>query len=188
MAKLTHRFENVNGSVSVEELEIISVSKKKYDEVLLCIKSNMNIPFATIKLYNSNLAIDAAACFESAEALGKEIERRWQLQDEQLQQLQQIEQLQSELAEAQKCYTTERAENNALEMKVDSLESKFVEAKKQIQLMHDNGLGESWVEKLGLEKCKAELEETKFALDVERNDNDRLREALNKRKLKGAQT
>ena len=82
MAKLTHRFENVNGSVSVEELEIISVSKKKYDEVLLCIKSNMNIPFATIKLYNSNLAIDAAACFESAEALGKEIERRWQLQDE----------------------------------------------------------------------------------------------------------
>ena len=44
-------------------------------------------------------------------------------------------QLQSELAEAQKCYTTERAENNALEMKVDSLESKFVEAKKRIMFL-----------------------------------------------------
>jgi len=36
--------------------------------------------------------------------------------------------------------------------------------------------------------CQDELIETKFALDVERNDNDRLRAALNKRKLKGAQT
>ena len=38
------------------------------------------------------------------------------------------------------------------------------------------------------ERLQDELIETKFALDVERNDNDRLRAALNKRKLKGAQT
>ena len=38
--KLKHRFTNVNGSVSLNELEIVSVSNKKYFTVQLCIKSN----------------------------------------------------------------------------------------------------------------------------------------------------
>ncbi len=79
--ELKHRFEGVTGSISIDELEIISVSKKKYAEVYLCIKSNMNLPFAKIKLYNTDRFIDAESCFESAKALGKEIERHWQRPD-----------------------------------------------------------------------------------------------------------
>ena len=44
---------------------------------------------------------------------------------------------------------------------IEQLQAELTEAKKQIQLMHDNGLGESWVERFGLEKCKAELTEAK---------------------------
>ncbi len=80
--ELKHKFENVSGNISMDELEIVSVSKDKYATVDLCIKSNMNIPFAMIKLYSRDRYVDAEACFESAKALGKEIERRWQLQAE----------------------------------------------------------------------------------------------------------
>lgn len=75
--KLIHRFKDVTGSVTPQELEIVSVSKKKYRSVVLCIKGNMNIPFAEIKLYSGNLAIAADPCFESAACFGKEIEARY---------------------------------------------------------------------------------------------------------------
>jgi len=80
--EIKHEFENVTGDISLEELEIISVPRSKHATVDLCIRSNMNIPFARIKLYSGNLFIDAATCFGSAKALGKEIEMRWQLKAE----------------------------------------------------------------------------------------------------------
>lgn len=80
--EIKHRFENVEGNITLDELEIISVSSKKNVKVDLCIKSNMNIPIARIKLYSRDRFVDAKVCFESAEAIGKEIERRWKLKDE----------------------------------------------------------------------------------------------------------
>ncbi|KKM82685.1 hypothetical protein LCGC14_1317020 [marine sediment metagenome] len=80
--EIKHRFENVTGNINLDELEIISVASKKNATVSLCIKANMNIPFAKIKLYSRDKFVDAEACFESAEVIGKEIERRWQLQAE----------------------------------------------------------------------------------------------------------
>ncbi|MFY9141500.1 hypothetical protein [Sulfuricurvum sp.] len=69
----------------VEELELLCVSKKRYGSVELCFRGGgWNIPFAKIKLYDSNLAIDADATFESALFLGDEICRRWNLQNEKI--------------------------------------------------------------------------------------------------------
>jgi len=75
--ELVHRFKFVEGSCSIDEIEMISVAGKKHATVDLCIKSNMHVPFASIKLYSRHRFIDAAACFESATALGKEIARRF---------------------------------------------------------------------------------------------------------------
>jgi hypothetical protein len=77
--ELIHKFENVTGTTSLEELKIITVSSKKNATVSLCIKLNMHIPFARIKLYSRDKFKDAEACFESAKILGEEIERRWNL-------------------------------------------------------------------------------------------------------------
>jgi len=63
---------------TVEDLELLCISNKSYGCVELCFKGGgWNIPFAKIKLYDSSLAIDADAVFESAEFLGEEICRRW---------------------------------------------------------------------------------------------------------------
>ena len=75
--ELKHKFKNVIGSISVDELKIVSVSSQKHATVKLCIKSNMHIPFAQIRLYDTNLLQDAEATFESAKILGEEIEKRW---------------------------------------------------------------------------------------------------------------
>ena len=78
--EIEHRFNNVSGSVSIDELKIVSVSKPKYASVELCIKADCNIPFAKIKLYSRDRYIDAEYCFKSAVSLGKEIESRYNSQ------------------------------------------------------------------------------------------------------------
>ena len=80
--ELKHKFAFVEGSVNLNELEIVSVASKKNAVVGLCIRANFLIPIADIKLYSRDRFVDAEYCFESARALGKEIERRWQLQSE----------------------------------------------------------------------------------------------------------
>jgi len=80
--ELVHRFDYVNGSMNIEDIEIISVCSRKRASVDLCIKANFNIAFAHIRLYSRDRYADAVACFDSAELLGKEIERRWRLQAE----------------------------------------------------------------------------------------------------------
>ncbi len=79
--ELKHKFENVSGSVSIDKLKIVSVSKPKYASVDLCIKAGCNIPFAEIRLYSRDRFVDAEYCFESAKALGKEIEDRYNSHD-----------------------------------------------------------------------------------------------------------
>lgn len=65
--------ENIDGETSLDKLKIVSVAKKRDAEVLLCIKSNMNIPFASIRLFDTDRFVDAKKSFEAAEALGNEI-------------------------------------------------------------------------------------------------------------------
>lgn len=75
--KINHKIKFVNGPFETEDGKIVSVGSKKYGEVQLCFKANMNVPFASIKLYTRDLAVDADAVFKDAENLGEEISRRW---------------------------------------------------------------------------------------------------------------
>jgi hypothetical protein len=63
----------VDGEIPLDELEIVCVPMEKYAEVQLCIKSNMNIPFAKIKLFDTDRWVDAEKSFEAATALGNKI-------------------------------------------------------------------------------------------------------------------
>jgi hypothetical protein len=65
--------EIIEGETPLEDLKLVCVADKKYKRVSLCIKSNMNITFAVIKLYYSDKFVDAEKSFEAAEALGNEI-------------------------------------------------------------------------------------------------------------------
>lgn len=76
------RFEYVSGTFDMDKDNLVCVSKDKYKDVYLCFKSNMNVDFAEIKLYDSNLFRDKESTFESAVKLGEEIARRWNLQSE----------------------------------------------------------------------------------------------------------
>lgn len=67
----------VTGEIPLDELEIVCVPSKKHAEVQLCIKSNMNIPFAEIKLFDTDRWADAEKTFEAATALGTEICRKF---------------------------------------------------------------------------------------------------------------
>lgn len=78
--QLTLRIDGIttDGTDKVEELELLCISKERYGSVELCFRGGgWNIPFAKIKLYDLNRAIDADATFESAKFLGEEICRRW---------------------------------------------------------------------------------------------------------------
>ncbi|MEK6884959.1 MAG: hypothetical protein AABY22_35335 [Nanoarchaeota archaeon] len=67
----------VSGSFNTETVKMVCVSSHKYGEVELCIKSNMSIPVAKLKLYDTDRAVDADATFEDAKNFGNEIARRW---------------------------------------------------------------------------------------------------------------
>ena len=82
MRVIKHKFLNVTGDIDLDEVEIISVPRKKHARVDLCFKANMHIPFARIILHSKDRFVDAEASFESAVMLGDEIERRWKLQAE----------------------------------------------------------------------------------------------------------
>jgi hypothetical protein len=75
--KIKHRFRFVDGDMDTETDELLCVGKRKYGEVHLCVKSNMHIPIAQIRLHSEDRAVEAAAVFEDAEKLGDEIARRW---------------------------------------------------------------------------------------------------------------
>lgn len=74
---IKHKFQCVDDDMDTDTEKLVCVGKKKYGEVLLCVKSNMNIPIAKIRLHSEDLAVDADAVFEDAEKLGEEIAYRW---------------------------------------------------------------------------------------------------------------
>jgi len=83
--KLELRIDGVttDDTDTVEDLELLCISKERYGNVELCFRGGgWNIPFAQIKLYASKRAVDADAVFESAKFLGEEICRRWNMQNE----------------------------------------------------------------------------------------------------------
>lgn len=75
--KIKTKIKFVEGDFDTEIGKLVCVQKRKYGSVNICLGANMNIPVAEIKLYSSNLAIDADAVFEDACKLGDEIVRRW---------------------------------------------------------------------------------------------------------------
>lgn len=75
--KINQKFQFVTGTLDTETDQMICIGHRKYGNVSLCIKSNMHIPIASIKLYSGNLAKDADLTFDDAYALGEEIARRW---------------------------------------------------------------------------------------------------------------
>lgn len=76
------KFEFVEGTFDMNTDKLVCVSRDKYKDVHLCFKSNMNVVFAKIKLYDSGLYKDKKEIFEDAVRLGKEIVKRWNLQSE----------------------------------------------------------------------------------------------------------
>jgi len=77
--RIGHKFECVEGEFDTDEDSLVCVPDRKYTEVHLCFKCNMNIPFAQIRLHSRDLYIDAKEVFEDACKLGEEIVRRWNL-------------------------------------------------------------------------------------------------------------
>lgn len=75
--EINHKFDHVEGAFETDTGELVCVERTKYKEVVLCFRANMNIPFAEIKLYSSELAADAKAVLNDAYKLGEEIVRRW---------------------------------------------------------------------------------------------------------------
>lgn len=75
--EINQKFKHAVGSFNTETGQMACVGHQKYHDVHLCFKGNMNIPFAVIKLYDSDLAIDARDTYEDAYKLGTEICQRW---------------------------------------------------------------------------------------------------------------
>lgn len=78
--KINHRIDFLEGAFDTDTDRLICVSNKKYGRVSLCLEpgeGGMSIGIAQIKLYSSNLAVDADAVFADACNLAQEIERRW---------------------------------------------------------------------------------------------------------------
>ena len=75
--EINHRIQFVEGAFDTDKQELICVGSQKYGEVKLCFRANMHVPFAKIKLYTRDLAVEADAVFDDAYKLGNEIARRW---------------------------------------------------------------------------------------------------------------
>ena len=75
--EIKHRLEFVNGNFETKSGELIAVQNSKYGYVAICVKSNMNIPVAKVKLHSKDLAVDADAVLDDAYNLASEIVRRF---------------------------------------------------------------------------------------------------------------
>ena len=75
--QINHKIEFVDGPFDTDIGKLVCVGNRKYGDVALCFKANMNIGFAKIRLYSGQRAVDADAVFDDALALGEEIARRW---------------------------------------------------------------------------------------------------------------
>ncbi|MCK5611327.1 hypothetical protein KAR91_56175 [Candidatus Pacearchaeota archaeon] len=66
--------DGVSGEDPLNEIQLLCVQKDKYKSVDLCIKTNsFHLPFAEIKLFNTDRYKDAESTYKAACALGNEI-------------------------------------------------------------------------------------------------------------------
>lgn len=75
--KIKTKLPFVEGEFDTQLGEVICVQSHKYSSVDLCFKSNMHIPFASIKLHSSDTLVNSQEVYEDACKLGEEIARRW---------------------------------------------------------------------------------------------------------------
>ena len=75
--EIKHKFQFVEGNFETDTGELIATISRKYNQVNICVKSNMHIPVAQIKLHSRDLAIDAEEVLEDAYNLANEIVKRW---------------------------------------------------------------------------------------------------------------
>ena len=75
--EITHKIEFVEGNFETKTGQLVAVMNRKYGHVAICVKANMHIPIAEVKLYSKNLAVDADAVVDSAYDLANEIARRF---------------------------------------------------------------------------------------------------------------
>lgn len=78
--EITPKMDFVEGSFDTTTCEMVCVPRWKYMTVELgirCDKGSSIVPVAEIKLYDSDLHVDAKATFDQAKSLGEEIARRW---------------------------------------------------------------------------------------------------------------
>jgi hypothetical protein len=78
--QITPRFKYVEGSFETLTDRMLVVASDHHGAVELCFKEEgcgWNIPFAEIKLYDSELYVDFKATMPDARRLGEEICRRW---------------------------------------------------------------------------------------------------------------
>jgi len=77
VSQINHRIEFVEGPFDIGKGKLACVPYRKYNEVLICFKESMNVPFAKIKLHSRDRYTDAKAVFDDAVRLGQEIVKRW---------------------------------------------------------------------------------------------------------------
>ena len=78
--EITPKFKFVDGSFETLTNKMLCLASDNHGTVKLCFKEEdcgWNIPFAEIKLYDSNLYKDFKATLPDARKLGDEISRRW---------------------------------------------------------------------------------------------------------------
>jgi len=75
--EINQNFDFVDGAFDTVDGELICVIKDKYNSVELCFKENMNIPFASIRLYSKETYQESKKVLDDAYNLGEEICRRW---------------------------------------------------------------------------------------------------------------
>lgn len=77
---ITPKLEFVEGSFDTKTNKMLCIASDNHGTVNLCFRESdcgWNIPFAEIKLYDSNRYVDFKATMEDAKKLGDEIARRW---------------------------------------------------------------------------------------------------------------
>jgi len=73
------RMQGISGELPLSEAKMHCISKDKYKSVSLGVshKGSMIVPFAEIKLYDTDLYKEAEACFYDAKRLGETIAQIW---------------------------------------------------------------------------------------------------------------
>ena len=75
--EITPKITHVEGNFDTKTGELVCVPSLKNGSVLLCMKSNFNVPIAEIKIYDTERYVDFVSTFDDASKLGEEICRRF---------------------------------------------------------------------------------------------------------------